>query len=416
MLAFFSMSLLYFFYYFCKYNIGAATDDIQSIFHISSKAFGWVATVHLLVYAGGQFLNGFLGDRYGPKLIMLIGGIGAVIANLCFGFSGALVLFIVFWAINGYFLSCGWAPGSRIMFNWFPEERWGGWMGIYNAMCFAGGGVVSIIAGLAVARFGWRGAFYVPSAFLLGMTILFLFLGKNRPQDVGLKPEWECHNPGSPAKRVGAREYWIAFKNPKMLLCYLAGFGANFIRWGIITWMIKILKVDIAKGGFGLPIAVAAFIKGLSDFGAAFFSLALGSISDRVFKGSRWQTITIGFILGALPLFYIAQGPTILNNGASIYLPGGITMGLFLLGAAMFLSGGLIQGIQTPLFNLPGDILGKELGGTGVGILDGWMYVGASFAGFFLGWWLDTYGLMAGVSLMAIVSVASGVAAILIRK
>ena len=83
-------------------------------------------------------------------------------------------------------------------------------------------------------------------------------------------------------------------------------------------------------------------------------------------------------------------------------------MGTFLLSAAMFLAGGLNQGLQSPLFNLPGDILGKELGSTGAGIMDGWMYVGATFAGVFLGWWLDTYGLLSGIVLMAVVSFVSG--------
>ena len=82
----------------------------------------------------------------------------------------------------------------------------------------------------------------------------------------------------------------------------------------------------------------------------------------------------------------------------------------------MFISGGMIQAVQTPLFDLPGDILGVDRGGTGVGIMDGWMYVGASFAGVFLGWWLDTYGLLSGVSLMAAVSLVSGLAAALIRR
>ena len=113
-----------------------------------------------------------------------------------------------------------------------------------------------------------------------------------------------------------------------------------------------------------------------------------------------------GFILGALPLFYIAKGPVIL----------GYPMGLFLLGTAMFLSGGLIQAVQTPLFDLPGDILGKEMGGTGVGIMDGWMYVGASFAGVFLGWWLDQFGYVSGIQLMGIVGIVSGLLAIPIQK
>jgi OPA family glycerol-3-phosphate transporter-like MFS transporter len=404
--AFFSMGILYLFYYFCKYNLGAATPGIQEEFGFTSKTFGLVTTIFTLTYAGGQFINGFLGDRYGPKLIMIIGGLGGIAANVCFGLSGTLAFFIAFWAVNAYFSACGWAPGCRIMFNWFPEKQWGAWMGIFNALCYTGGALVLPIVTFAIGYWGWRAAFFVAPAFLLVMTIIFMFLGKNSPQDVGLEPQWEPKSMGKPARRAGAQEYWIAFSNPKMNLSYLSGFGANFVRWGIITWMVKILAEPIDKGGFGLSVFAAGVITSLAHWGGAFFSLILGVITDRVFKGSRWQTILAGFILGGLPLFYIAKGPVILDY----------PMGLFLLGAAMFVSGGLIQAIQTPLFDLPGDILGKEMGGTGVGIMDGWMYVGASFAGVFLGWWLDSYGLTSGVMLMGIVSIISGLLAIPIQR
>ena len=96
MQAFFSMSILYLFYYFCKYNLGTAAKGIQDEFGYSSRDFGMVTTVFTLVYAAGQFVNGFLGDRYGPKRIMLIGAVGAVVANVCFGLSGVLWLFILF--------------------------------------------------------------------------------------------------------------------------------------------------------------------------------------------------------------------------------------------------------------------------------------------------------------------------------
>jgi len=180
--------------------------------------------------------------------------------------------------------------------------------------------------------------------------------------------------------------------------------------------MIKILAEPAVKGGFGLSLFAAATITSMAHWGGAIFSVILGIVSDRLFKGKRWQTIIIGLVLGALPLFYIAQGPVILEYGSSITLPWGLTVGLVLVGMAMFISGGMIQAIQTPLFDLPGDILGAERGGMGVGIMDGWMYVGASFAGVFLGWWLDTYGLLSGVSLMAVVSLVSGLAAALIRR
>ena len=60
--AFYSAGILYLFYYFCKYNLGAATPRIQENFNFSSETFGWTVTVFTLVYAFGQFVNGFLGD------------------------------------------------------------------------------------------------------------------------------------------------------------------------------------------------------------------------------------------------------------------------------------------------------------------------------------------------------------------
>jgi hypothetical protein len=48
--------------------------------------------------------------------------------------------------------------------------------------------------------------------------------------------------------------------------------------------------------------------------------------------------------------------------------------------------------------------------------MDGWMYVGASLAGFPLGWWLDTYGLSSGIALLGLASLVFGLLAIGIRR
>ena len=76
------------------------------------------------------------------------------------------------------------------------------------------------------------------------------------------------------------------------------------------------------------------------------------------------------------------------------------------MAAMLFLAGGCIQGVQAPLFNLPGDILGTRLGGTGVGIVNGWSYIGASFAGITLGFVMDSFGLTSCIMLMALISLA----------
>ena len=404
--AFFSMAGLYLFYYFGKKNIGPATKAIEDAFGLGHQQFGWALTAFTLTYALGQFINGFLGDRYSPKRIMLIGALGGMAANLLFGLGNTLVLFVIFWAINGYFSAMGWAPGCRILCNWFPEKRWGWWMGLYNFFPYFGGALVVPVAAWSVNRWGWRGAFFLPPFFLLLMAVAFAFLGKSSPEQAGVRTPWHNRRRGDSKKRTGAQEYWQAFAHRGMAFPYAVAFGANAIRWGLLHWSVMILETPVHDGGFGLPLTQSGWVGSLVDWGGMFFAVALGLVSDRLFRGRRWQTIVLSMALTGANLFFLARGASILALPA----------GMFLLCATVFVAGGLIQGIHTPLFCLPGDILGQELSGTGAGIMDGWMYVGASLAGFPLGWWLDTYGLSSGIALLGLASLVFGLLAIGIRR
>jgi len=404
--AFFSMAALYLFYYFGKKNIGVATGAIETSLGLSHRQFGWALTAFTLTYALGQFLNGFLGDRYSPKRIMLAGALGGVAANLLFGLSHTLPFFIVFWAINGYFSSMGWAPGCRILCNWFPEHRWGWWMGLYNFFPYFGGALVAPVAAYSIERWGnWHGAFFIPPLFLGGMAALFAALCKDSPERAGIVPPWRIPHEHSDVFANGTA-YWRAFSHPRMIAPYVVAFGANAIRWGLLHWIILILQTPTGKGGFGLALTRAGWVGSLVDWGGMFFAVSLGVLSDRVFRARRWQTISLSLIAAGAALYVLSRGAALLDW----------PVGMFTLCAAVFASGGLIQGIHTPLFCLPADILGRRLSGTGAGIMDGWMYVGAALAGFPLGWWLDTYGLTSGIALLGGASMLFGIIAIAIRR
>ena len=66
---FFCAITMYLFYYFCKSNLSVATEPIQQTFGFSSAQFGIILTTASIVYAAGQFINGFLSDRIGAKAI-----------------------------------------------------------------------------------------------------------------------------------------------------------------------------------------------------------------------------------------------------------------------------------------------------------------------------------------------------------
>lgn len=379
------MSTVYSFYYFCKSNITIALPLMRVEFQWTHYQIGWITSALLIVYCVGQFINGWLGDKYGPRKIVSIGGFGSAIANFIFSIGTGLPHFIGLWGINGYFSSMGWSPGCRLIYNWFPEKVRGLWMGIYNAFCYVGGAIVFPIAGLCALHFGWRSIFQIPPMFLLGATILFFFLVRNDPKDVGLEPPWRKKE--EIERAIGKKEkgqYFYAFTHPRMNLAYGVACLTNFIRYTLLIWVPMYLFEQT-----GMGIWEAAIVANATNIGAIVFCMVSGVVSDRVFKGQRWQTISIGFLFSAIAIFAFGSMP-----GASAWV----------LMVLLFLAGGLIQGIQTPLFNLPGDILGRASAGTGSGIMDGWMYAGAILTGFAMGYFIDVFGFRASFNFIGVVA------------
>lgn len=453
---FFVMITLYTFYFTCNNNLGVAADRIQQSFDLSNATFGILFTIFTLGFGLGQFFSGYLGDRYSPKLLMFLGAIGATAANIGFGLSSGMKPFAIFWAINAVSLSMGWSPGCSVLFRWIPQKRWGLFMGLFDAFAFLGGIIIYPVAGFAITFLSWRAAFFLPALLLLMWSVVFCIYVKDTPQQYGFTVEWE-HSGVSDAKdpasasgdvkdsaktsasgdtkdsaktpasdTVCLRDYADVMKHPAILLTALATICSQFVRWGLVNWIVKILitpcSVDAPglaesagggffagsqSGGFGIALMAATIAASAMHWGGAFFSIALGHISDTVFHGSRWQTILMGFLVSTAGLLIIYfWGLRILM------LPGGVVI----LGALLFFAGGCIQGVQAPLFNLPGDILGTRLGGTGVGIVNGWSYLGASFAGISLGAMMDAFGLTSCLLLMAGISLAGAVVTAVLRR
>src|SRR5439155_7678033 len=103
------------------------------------------------------------------------------------------VFFGLFSVVQGLCQSCGWAPLAKNMSTFFSRRERGLVMGFWSTNYAAGGLIASALAGFVGQKYGWRYAFYVPAAVLLGIWCLFMLLQRNKPQDVGLPPIDEYH-------------------------------------------------------------------------------------------------------------------------------------------------------------------------------------------------------------------------------
>ena len=136
----------YLFYYTGRQNFGFAIPGMSEELGLSKTQLGWCSTALLWAYAIGQAINGQLADRFGGRKLMTLGGMLSFVMNWVTSFAGGLAGVLVPWAGNGFVQSMGWAPGSRILSNWWDRIHRGR---VYGWYVFAAGMSSVVTFGLA---------------------------------------------------------------------------------------------------------------------------------------------------------------------------------------------------------------------------------------------------------------------------
>lgn len=122
---------------------------------------GLMGGVFFLAYSVGQLFNGFLGDIFHPKYMIMSGLFLVTIANLRIGMLPSASAVIFWWCINGFAQSMLWGPLLRTVSGRFSEERRSLVATIFSSSVGAGSILGILLASLAVGR--W----HVKYAFLL---------------------------------------------------------------------------------------------------------------------------------------------------------------------------------------------------------------------------------------------------------
>src|SRR5688572_23655181 len=148
-------------FYLTRKSFSVAKIGIQDdpSLHMTDAQMAWIDGAYLVAYAIGQFIFGIAGDRLGPRRVVAAGMFVSILLALAMGASTWVVMFGVFFLIQGLCQSSGWAPLSKNMSMFFSRRERGMVMGLWCTNYALGGLIASIIAGWAGDQFGWRYAF-----------------------------------------------------------------------------------------------------------------------------------------------------------------------------------------------------------------------------------------------------------------
>jgi OPA family glycerol-3-phosphate transporter-like MFS transporter len=364
----FVMMFCYMFFYTGRHNFGWAAKAMASELHVSYTMIGWVSFSMLIGYALGQLINGNLADHFSPRIMIPLGGILSVGCNILISFAHTYPLILCLWAINGYAQSMAWAPGSRLISNWWGKEEKGKAFGFYT-MAAGISSVITFLLSVILLQQGWnwRWLFRIPVALLFIGVIIFYFIARNKPSDKGYE---NLSSDTDALEHTHWKDrYKVVFYNRTFLIACLAIGFESMARYGFIFWVpIHYLGKDWKANPQYLWVTV------LMPIGMAIGGVTFGQLSDTLFRGNRILSIRLGMVICSVIAILIYLLPV------SSLLPGGILM---------FLAGFFVYGPQANFWPLSPDLLGEKYVGTGIGIMNMCAYVFAALGEPILGSVID---------------------------
>ncbi len=401
----------YLFYYTGRQTFGFAIPGIERELELDKQTLGWCSTALLWSYALGQAINGNFGDKFGGRRMMSLGAVLSCGLNWLVSISNGFAGLLVGWGLNGYVQSMGWAPGGRVLSNWWSYRERGKVFGFYvfAAGCSSVLSFVTSLLVLEVLHLDWRWIFRLPVLLLGGVGILYFLTAHDRPQDVGFdppedarsdEPEQAAEAPSDEeAQETSLDRYRHAVCNGRFLIAALSIGFQNLARYGLLIWVPVHFMGEGWKqsSNLGGPWVVVAL-----PVGMALGALVSGWVSDRLLGSKRWPIITVFMALATATcgLMFITPRTD-------------MVIGVALL----FLSGFLIYGPSSVFWALCPDLLGRERSATGTGVMNCVAYIFAGLGEPLIGGMIDHYGNTALVFLIvAVACLCSAALGPLIRR
>ena len=378
---FYSIYIGYSLFYFTRKSFTFAMPALIADLGLDKGDLGFLASLLALSYGVSKFLSGILSDKSTLRYFMGTGLILTGILNIFFGFSSSVLLFSIFWGLNGFFQGWGAPPCAKILTYWYSQKERGRWWGFWNTSHNIGGALIPLVCAFSIQAFGWRYAMFLPGTLAIFIGFFIMNRLRDRPVSVGLPPIEKFHNDYPVGQCQNEEERGLSvkeilsehiLKNPIIWILALSFFFVYIIRTAVNDW-IQLYLME-SKGYTLISAGSCVF---WFEIGGIFGSLLAGWLSDTVFKGKRGPVnvlFSFGIIFGLAVLWISPAGS------------------LYVVSTIMFFIGFLIFGPQMLIGMAAAELVKKEVAGTATGFVGLFAYLGAATAGYPVGKVTQTYG------------------------
>jgi len=400
-----SFGFTYLFFYNGRQNINLVLPLMKQEFQSDLGTLGVVSSALFWCYAFGQLVSGRLGSFFGYKKLMIFGVAASAVLNVAISFQSNLVLIAILWGLNGFCQAMVWSNGVGVINKWWPKEK----RGFASGLATAFSGVAQAVTYLTVnwclilnPEWTWRAGFRFPIIPMVLILIAFVFFFKEKPENVGLPAFQEADQTldasdaameAEIAKRGFFYPYKLLFAEPKVLVFCLISAIAGVGRYGLLTWIPTYFTEAM-----GLTLKDDMFTYIVLPLGQACAMFVFPFITDKVFKGKREPMLILASVMAFIGMICFPMFKT--------QMPA--TVMLFVVGVFSMVTG--------VIWAIAGDMGGRALSSTVVGVLDWAVYMGAAIQASVFGFVQQTFGWPAIFVTIGVLYIVMLVLTLLARK
>lgn len=152
---------------------------IRDDFALDYTQTGWVVSAFTLAYGVSHLPAGWLADRTGPRVLLIIGISGVALAGLLVGLSPTYVLMVIFLVLLGL-LGGGYHPSASPLLSSLTEAKnQGKALGIHQIGGGASHFLAPLIAVAIASALGWRGSFiWLAVPTIIFGIVFYVLLGR----------------------------------------------------------------------------------------------------------------------------------------------------------------------------------------------------------------------------------------------
>lgn len=287
-----------------QYGWTLFVNPIATKFGWEMAAIQWAFTIFVLTETWLIPFEGFFEDKFGPKPLILFGGVLVGIAWVMNAYATSLTTFYIAQAIGG--VGAGAVYGTCVgnALKWFPDRR-----GLAAGVTAAGFGMGSALTVIPISKViaadGYEAAFLY---FGVGQSIIIVLVSLllKSPSKSGIKPIQKAASARSfaPLEMLRSPIFWVMYL---MFVMMAAGGLMATAQLAPIAKDFKVADVPVSLLGITLPALTFALSidRVLNGVTRPFF----GWVSDRI---GRETTMLIAFSfegLGILALGHYGHDP-----------------------------------------------------------------------------------------------------------